>query len=78
MNEPNLPKVPEHLETLLKELKHYPVLVLRPGKRNKVNIVQILQKLPTEIIKLILPNLDKQTGEDVVLHHNITKNNSNQ
>ena len=65
--------IPEHLQSLINQLKNYPTLVVRPSKRNKVDIVQIMRTLPTEVIKLIFTNIDKKTGEDAILLHNKQK-----
>lgn len=62
--------IPEHLQSLMNQLENYPTLVVRPGKRNKVDIVQIIKSLPTEVIKLIFTNIDKKTGEEAILLHN--------
>ena len=73
MLKPPQNNIPEHLQSLINQLKNYPTLVVRPSKRNKVDIVQIIRTLPTEVIKLIFTNIDKKTGEDAILLHNKQK-----
>lgn len=70
-------KTSEEIENLLKQLKNYPVLVVKPDKKNKYNIVQILKLIPNEITKIIIGSLPKRIAENTVNLHNqnITNNN---
>lgn len=60
----------EEIESLLKQLKNYPVLVVRPTTKNKFNIVQVLKMIPNEITKIIISSLDKKIANDTVIKHN--------
>lgn len=72
MNDLKLPEIPKHLESLLSQLKNYPVLVIKPVSKNKVNILQVIQNIPFLITKTIFTNLDKNTAEEAInLHNNI-------
>lgn len=70
-------KTSEEIENLLKQLKNYPVLVVKPDKKNKYNIVQIMKLIPNEITKIIIGSLSKRIAENTVNLHNqnITNNN---
>lgn len=60
----------EEIESLLKQLKNYPVLVVRPTTKNKFNIVQVLKMIPNEITKIVIGSLDKKIANDAVIKHN--------
>lgn len=68
--ENNIPKIPEHLESLLSQLKNCPVLVIKPKKKNTVDIVQIIKMIPNQISKIILSGIDKKDAEQLVNIHN--------